>query len=162
QPAGGSIAMGAPMSDVVGAIGAKHYLLFGAPDTKYLVAEFDPYSNVAPKTYDLGSFALPPGSLPIQRRSVKGAIQSGVPYILAPLPASSNVGASGGRTATNVNKLTTFTPTSSGGTVGSPVNVAVQGAYFGAESLQAFRDHLYIFYNNQHYELSPTAQGWVS
>src|SRR5262249_13790785 len=151
KPAGGSIAMGTPMGDVVGAIGAKHYLLFGTPDTKYLVAEFDPYSNIAPRTYDLGSFSLPPGSLPIQGRSVKGAIQSGVLYILATLTAQFNWGAYGGPTATNVNRLTTFTPTSSGGTAGNPVNVTVQGDYFGAESLQAFRDHLYIFYNNQHY-----------
>jgi Tc toxin complex TcA C-terminal TcB-binding domain/F5/8 type C domain len=163
QPAGGAIAMGSPMSDVVGAVGAKHYLLFGTPDTKYLVAEFDPSSNAAPKRYDIGSFTLPPGSPLIQGRSVKGAIQGGVVYILATLTSQFDWGAYGGPTATNVNKLTTFTPTASGGTVGTPVDVAVQGPYFGAESLQACRDRLYIFYGNQDYELSPTTQsGWVS
>jgi hypothetical protein len=154
---GTPIPLNFPLHDVVGALGDRHYLLSGSPESTSWLTELDPSGAAAPKMYRLPLVTLPPGSLPIQGRSIQGAIQGNTITILSSLTAQYDRSTSPLPNPTNVNKLTTFTP--GAGAVGPAVNVTIPGPYFGAVSMQPFGSGFQLLYGYSTYNLSVAAGG---
>jgi Tc toxin complex TcA C-terminal TcB-binding domain len=156
-------AMGGPLGGVAGAIGESHYLVAGTPDTTYWIVELPATGTVGTATtYDVGTFNLPAGSLPIQGRSVKTAIDGTTVYVLASLTARFDWSVPGGPPdPTNVNRLTTFNTATKA--MGPTAQVAIKGPFFGADAVVWANGRLYAPYANVIYELArSTAGSWTS